>query len=292
VSPLRLRALLAIADHGSVAAAARSERTNRTVIRRRVAQLSEELGVPLIETQGFRTELTPAALSVLKPARELVRRSQELRGLFERSRRLIGHYRFAAPLGLPPVMMARARALMSRTLPDATLELVVCHDPVSLLGTEADFAFAYGPVLPEGPWRTTAVARIDERLIAAPEYLAKHGTPRTLDDLAQHRILVWRRPGASARTVPLRGGGAHRVNPWLVGNDAWLLHRCADDGEGIVLVSVGPLPDGAARSDMVHVLPDVVHRDCTLQVVVPTGAFSLPRLRTLWSAVRSLIAEI
>lgn len=289
--PLRLQALLAVAETGSIAAAARREGTGRAVIRRRLEELGNAIGAPLTTRAGLRVELTPAGEAIVGPAQALIAQTEGLRRLFEQRDTPVGHYRVAGPLGLAPPVTTRVRRLARQVLPGATFELITDPDPISLLETDADFALAFGPILPPGPWKTTRLITMNERLVATPEYLAKHGTPRHLDDLDDHQLVVWRRPGHGARSLPLSDGGSHPVTPWLVSNDSWFVWNTALGHEAICLLPYGPLPDPASRAELVPVLDGVVHRRCTLQAVFPAGSMSLPRLRTVWRLVRAVVAE-
>jgi DNA-binding transcriptional LysR family regulator len=76
-------------------------------------------------------------------------------------------------------------------------------------------------------------------LVAAPDYLDKHGRPRTLNDMEDHAALCYRGAQGVAPWLCLRDGGeAVPVprRPVLVTNNGLLLLQAALEGEGMALL--------------------------------------------------------
>src|SRR5690606_29839796 len=84
--------------------------------------------------------------------------------------------------------------------PEVRLLVDLNDDYVDLLSGSFDMAVRIG-VLPESSLVATRLAPNRRVLCAAPEYLARHGEPRDLQDLERHRLLtagpqiMWRMEG-------------------------------------------------------------------------------------------------
>ena len=122
-------------------------------------------------------------------------------------------------------------------------------------------------------------------LCAAPDYLKKHGTPKTPADLAQHRCLPYAPAPRRATKMALNGpGGEHviRVTGPLASNNGDMLQCAATDGLGIALLPtfiVGPdLQTGALQT----VLPDYTPAELGIYAVYPPN-------RQLAAKVRAFI---
>lgn len=118
-----------------------------------------------------------------------------------------------------------------------------------------DIAIRYGLnqdanyiALPLAPWNRRV-------LVAAPAYLARHGRPRTPDELLQHDCLLYLQHNRvfdkwqlGNRTIQVRGP--------LVSDDADVVRRWALEGEGIVYKSWLDVSANIAAGELEVLLPD------------------------------------
>src|SRR5258705_404820 len=103
-------------------------------------------------------------------------------------------------------------------------------------GSRNDSAFACCDA-PHAPWPSRTLARTSDVAVAAPAYLAAHGTPRKTRDLRAHRCLVgFTREGAPQAHWPKKGGGKFSVSGSFVSNDITLLIEAAERGLGIAVL--------------------------------------------------------
>lgn len=75
----QLRALEAVAHHGTFAAAAAALRKRHTAVLYAIRTLEEQVGLALLDRSGYRTRITSAGERVLTHARKLLSAEQELR---------------------------------------------------------------------------------------------------------------------------------------------------------------------------------------------------------------------
>ncbi|SDS03328.1 DNA-binding transcriptional regulator, LysR family [Brevibacterium sandarakinum] len=112
----RLRALAAVAEHGTVTAAATALNFTPSAVSQQIGQLAHDLGTELLEHQGRRVHLTPAALILLTHANtiqaqweqaraELAATTDSLRGTL----RICGVSSAIAALAAPATTCLQAR---------------------------------------------------------------------------------------------------------------------------------------------------------------------------------------
>lgn len=289
MNPVRLRTLLAVAETGSINRAAKRMGCSRAAAARLLEELAAEVGTDVVTVSRRGASLTAAGQSLAARAPALIQRAAALQRELISPGELPGLFRFALPIGLAPPMVSRICTFGAKLFGRWHHRIDTFEDPLAALRTgTVDLALVLTEV-EEGPWLTSRVTTLSEHLAAAPSYLAQHGEPKSLGALAQHRLLVWQRPGRSPGELPLLDGGRHPVVPFLTGNDAWLLHGMAERGTGIACTLWGPLEDHERLGPKpVRILGDVVGRPCPLHVVLREGA--APRLswRALLNSARAL----
>lgn len=272
-----IRALLSLQTHGSLPRAAASLSVSQGTLRGRLRALEDEVGVALLRRAGRSLTLTPAGLELARGGRELI---GEATAAIERvatgTQELIGSYRVAIPIGLPPAIAvmvlryghSRHPKLRSRILPVAR--------PLALLPDDADIAVTFEPRPTEGAWLSARIMEVKEGLFASPHYLAREGTPRCLEDLERHSLFSWTPPGQAAEEWVLWAGGRAVVNLSHGSPDAGLIRQCALAGLGIARFPMGAIPDpDTAPGSLVPVLPELVGQTLPVQVVMPDS----PRMR-------------
>ena len=74
------------------------------------------------------------------------------------------------------------------------------------------------------------VLSMRQHLIASPAYLERHGTPRSIAELAKHDVLAWTPPGESVAKLVTRSGTRLPLKPTMTSTDIHLLHESAHFG--------------------------------------------------------------
>lgn len=284
-----LRAFLAVVESGSFVSAATLLRSSRASVRRRVDELEASVGTALLSRSEQGATPTRAGELLAKRGRDILRETSSIVASVREVASSAGTLRVALPVGLPPKLLSLCFASVRAAQPSLRLHIRFAEDPVALLLHDIDVAMTFGDAPTEGPWVTRVVVRVPQRLLASPAYLASRGTPRTLDDLTRHELLVWDGPERVASSLPLRGGGTVGVTPLVVSSDLHALRVLASDGLGIAYVVDGGLPvDVAAGAELVPVLDDLVGRERALRVVMPTGLSEMPRILAALELLRAM----
>ena len=215
------RSFLAALREGSLSGAARSLGLTQPTVARHVDQLETALEASLftrsphgLAPTAVATRLAPHAEVMASAAEALVRAAAGDETTLSGVVRVTASEVIGAEV-LPPIL----RDLRAQN-PGLVLEVVLSNASADLLRREADIA-----VRMTRPTQKALVARragdIMLGLYAHPDYLARHGTPQRLDELAGHAIIGFDQDIGAARLVEAHGlpmprdGFAYRVDNQL-----------------------------------------------------------------------------
>jgi DNA-binding transcriptional LysR family regulator len=289
-----LRAFLSVVEAGSFLAAAEALGVSRTTLRRRVGALEARAGVPLIESTQQGALLTEAGRVLAGQGQRIVQEASALvRAIREVGDSPSGVLRVVLPVGLPPHVLTPLFAALRATYPRLRVQAGFSNDPIGEPLVDIDLVVHFGEDTPRGPWLSHVLLRVRERLVASKEYLERRGTPRCLEDLANHELFAWHRPGEDARLWPTRKGTTFTVEPTLVATDIHFVRQCCITGLGIGLVPDVMVPDpGLAADALIPVLPDVVGRELPVRVTVPQVLSEIPKIQMVLRQLRSFVQEL
>lgn len=261
-----VRSYLAVLEHGSLQAAARSLRKSQPTIGRHIEDLEKQWGVVLFERTARGLLPTAVALQLRATARSMEEGALQLaRTLSGVQTQTAGTVRITASVPVANMILPGVLAGMRLALPDIQVELVASNAVSNLLRREADIAIRM--VRPD---QSTLVARkigdVDLLVCAHARYLERCGVPATPPELLQHTLI-----GSDADTA-IRDGFA--AMGWPVGPEIFSL-RCDDFMVQWQAVRAG-LGIGFAASYMLRSDPQVVP--------VLAGQLNIPPL-PMWLAV-------
>lgn len=181
---------LRVLDQGSISAAARGMDISTAVASQRLKRLERNLGVRLLHRTTRRLHATPEGLALAEQGRALVedldaltsglrRGASDIAGTLRITMSAAFGQHYVSPL-LPEFLARYPRVRLSVNLSDQLVDLI---------GAGYDLAIRIGQLED-----STLVARrlaSNQRLIcASPDYLRRHGTPTTPQDLATHECLL------------------------------------------------------------------------------------------------------
>ncbi|WP_439369972.1 LysR substrate-binding domain-containing protein [Bradyrhizobium sp. DASA03120] len=178
-----------VAATGSLSGAARAMGLSQTMVTKHVASLETRLGTKLFHRTTRRLSITEAGRSYLEAAERILADMEAADAAIALERvEPRGLLRVNVPVVFGTRQIAPAIAEFSAAHPEVTVELGLNDRLVDLAEEGWDLAIRIGSLRD-----SSMVARklAPNRLVvcAAPSYLASHGTPRTVADLAGHNCL-------------------------------------------------------------------------------------------------------
>jgi DNA-binding transcriptional LysR family regulator len=233
VTEARLRSLVALADTGSVRAAARRLYVTESAVSAAVAALTRDLGVPLVRREGRGVRLTPAGAVYAGYARQVLGLLEEgraaARGAADPGR---GPLRLAAVTTAADELLPELLAAFRARWPDVELALEVGSRRQvwsSLAAHEADLVLAGRP--PADVAATVLATRPNELVVVgAPDVAAGFALART--------PWVMREPGSGTRATAEAYLAEREVAPprLVLGSNGAVIAGAAA-GLGVALVS-------------------------------------------------------
>lgn len=229
-----------LVKHGNLSMAARAMGLTPAALSKRLALLEKRLKVRLIHRTTRSFQLTPAGQVYFEKGRAILEAMESLVQTMMRSAELpVGKLRVNAPLNFGRVRIAPAISAFAREYPDLEVELMLSDHPLDMAEAEIDVSIRLGELANSG-LRARRLASNRRHLCAAPGYLERHGTPRTLEDLARHQCIVVRRDDTPYGIWSFKRGETVenvRVQGQLSCNDGEVALNWALDGHGIMMRS-------------------------------------------------------
>lgn len=172
-----------VAESGSFSAVAKERGVGQPAVSKLIAALEADLGTELLHRNTRSTSLTEAG-------REFYQSAQRILEDFEGATSRIGHGQ-TAPKGLVRVgvpasfarlhMVTKLAAFFER-YPEITIEFGASDSPATLIEDGFDLSI-YSGDLPDSGLVARRFAQTLIILVATPQFVTRHGLPRTIDEL-------------------------------------------------------------------------------------------------------------
>jgi len=184
-----LRFFLVTTQKGSLAKAASHIGVTQPTVSRRIEGLEERLGVRLFDRLSSGVALTVEGESILDAAKLIEEKVLEIQlNVSGLDKRMEGKVRVSVTDGFASYWMAPRLHTFQELYPNIEFELLCSVQPADALKWETDIAIQFRR--PSGAdLVATRVATFHFIPWASSEYLARHGTPRSAEDLLNHRLL-------------------------------------------------------------------------------------------------------
>ena len=228
----------AVIDAGSFSGAAARLGQTPSGVSRAISRLEQQLGMTLMHRTTRRLDLTEEGAWLLTRARRVLAEllDTEAEAAARRSQPA-GLVRVNAATPALDHLLAPLVPAFLDAYPLVQLELASGETVIDLIEERADMAIRIGP-LPDSTLNARRLGSSRLRVMAAPSYLARHGAPAGVADLARHRLLGFSAP-ASLNTWPLahENGEGWPVTPAVSASSGETVRHLALGGAGIACLS-------------------------------------------------------
>jgi len=245
-----------VAERGSFTRAAKSLGLPASTVSRRIQELETSLGAALVHRTTrvvSLTELGTLYLDHIRPAVAALNYADEL--VSANSEQPSGILKITASPDYGRVCVAPVLTQFSAAYPEIVLDIEFTDQVSNLANNEVDLAIR-ATALP--PPRAVARKLTDNQFVlaASPRYIETHGRPTTLDELKQHKALLYRRPMGllhwQAKTAA--GWEELRLNLAFASNQGDALLEQALAGTGIALLAKWGVADKIADGGLVRIV--------------------------------------
>jgi len=254
----KLRIFHAAADAGSFTHAGEALGLSQSAVSRQVSALEHDLKAPLFHRHARGLILTEQGELLYRTAHDVFMQLESVRTRLTDSReKPRGELKVTTTLALGTTWLTPRLREFVELYPDIHLQMILDDGELDLSMRQADVAIRLRqPVQPDLIMRRLFTVHF--HVYASPEYLKRHGTPRTIADLDKHNIVTFGEPSPSyfreinwLETIG-RPEGDPRI-PVLQINTTHGIRRAVDAGIGIAVLPDYLIDQG---SSLVLLLPE------------------------------------
>lgn len=264
---------------GSMSLAARSLGLSPAVISKRIKRLEDQLGTRLLQRTTRQISLTEAGQGFHERVLTVLAGLEEAEAFAAgRSSEVRGTLKISAPTSFGRMHIAPHLKRFMNTHPDLAIHLVLSDEFTDIVAGGFDLAIRIAE-LTDSSLVARRLAPVRRILCAAPDYIAEHGTPETIEDLRHHRCLpahnhdAWRLEGPEG-VLSIRPEGM------LITNSSEVIREAVIAGLGIALRSTWDIGPELKAGRLVQVLPAYEgSHNVTLSAVYPSRQFLPAKVR-------------
>ena len=275
-----LHTFVHVVESGSFSAAAQRLDVSKSLVSRKVSQLESHLGTQLLFRTTRRINPTDAGQDLFSKCERLFssleEAEQSVQNLEDVPR---GHLRIVCTDLLGERYISLAAVRFSRLYPQLKVDVHVTSRLVDLVAEGYDLAVRYGR-LTDSSLKARKVFEMPHVVCASPEYFARNGMPRRIEDLKRHNCLVatfdpcttWRfRADGRIIDVDLEGN-------WR-SNNASALTTAAVEGLGICRLPQLYLRDHLRAGRLVAVFDEYQYEAFPVWLVYPGTRYVPAKVR-------------
>ncbi|HVL75224.1 MAG TPA: LysR family transcriptional regulator, partial [Noviherbaspirillum sp.] len=226
----QIEAFVCAVEKGSLARAALEQKVTPVMLGRRIDALEKRLGVKLMHRSTRHLSLTEEGTVFLDHCRKLLGDLERAEHMVSEGRhKATGHLVVSAPAAFGRKHVAPHAPAFVAANPGVRISFNLTDRVVDLVREGYDVGIRIGGAI-DPNFVAVKLAGNRRVVCASPTYLARHGVPRTLQDLDRHNCLAFNLQGGQQRGWYFQHNGRPvtvKVNGNLDCNDGELLHRWA-----------------------------------------------------------------
>ncbi|MFP8965719.1 LysR family transcriptional regulator [Pokkaliibacter sp. CJK22405] len=186
---IAMQSFCKVTESNNFAAAAREMNLSPAQISKQISALESHLGVRLLNRTTRKVTLTEAGQAYYQKCRPILQDINTLEAsVSEFGNKAKGLIRVTAPVDFGGMYLMEPVAAFQNAYPDVSIELHLSDERLNLIERGMDVAIRIGD-LKDSSLVAKRLAQSERAYLASPEYLKKHGEPKTPEDLAHHQVL-------------------------------------------------------------------------------------------------------
>lgn len=269
-----MQIFIAAVDEGSFAAAARRFKLSAAMAGKHVSAIESDLNVRLLQRSTRRLSLTDAGERYYERCKVILEVLEDAnREASDVQKTPKGLLRVAAPVAFGAMHLGRIVSRYLEQFPEVSLDVVLEDKYADLLENRIDVAIRVGRF--EDPTLVTRrLTPCRMVLCASPEYLKKHGTPETPDDLSRApRLAFSQAVSAGDWTIYDAQGRPHSIEGpcRMTANNIQLLLESVLAGTGIAYGPNFVFGEHIKQGKLIKLLPAYRTTELTIQAVYPSA---------------------
>ena len=252
-----LTVFVQVVENGSFSRAAKQLTMANSAVSRVVKRLEEKLGVNLINRTTRQLRLTEEGSQyfrrVQKILQEMASAEAEMLAVHEVPQ---GILRVDSAMPMVLHLLVPLAAKFNERYPHIQLSLVSSEGYINLIERKVDIALRAGE-LDDSGLRARHLFDSHFRVVASPEYLAKHGTPQSTEDLANYQCLGFTEPTFLNTWAVLDvKGNPYKISPHFTASSGEILRSLCLSGCGIACLSDFLVDNDIAERKLIPLLAE------------------------------------
>ena len=272
-----------VAETGSMSRAAEALDLSNAAASRHVSALEERLGARLVERNTRRLYLTDTGQEFFSRAKGILAELKDAESAVNAtSMKPTGVLRISASLSFSLHHVAPLLREYTQRYPDVTVHIESANRYLDIIDNNIDVAIRTREIEPDSNITIRRLAETRRILTASPRYLAQYGTPKALDDLRQHKMLIYTHSNNPNNLRFTRDGQTSTitVKGLLDANDGQILRVAALDGLGILVQPTYIVYDDIVAGRLVPVLDEWDLPRLTVNLAYPSRKHLSAKVRT------------
>lgn len=286
---LAMRAFRRVVERNSFYKAAEDLAVTPAALSKQIKQLETRLATVLIARTTRTMSLTEAGQLYYQEACRLLGEFDALEQTVAASvQQVSGTLRINAPLSFGLMVLSPLLPQFMQRYPELQVELTLDDRVLDVVAAGFDLSLRIRRHLPDSSLSARSLGEVQQRICAAPAYLAQYGTPKTVAQLQHHQCLAYslaEKPGHWHFTLGEENLSV-AVNPRLTANNSLMLRDMIGAGLGI-----GSLPSFVADPEiaagrLVRLFPDFSSEAHQVFAVYPTRRHVQHKVRLFTDFIR------
>ena len=280
----QMTAFVRAVETGGFSAAAREMGLTPSALSKLVTRLEDRLGARLLQRTTRRLQLTAEGEMFYARARPILAALGEAEAeVAEAGASPRGLLRLYCGSAFGMHQLAPAIPRFQQRHPEVEIDITISDQPLGAMEEGVDLAIRIGP-LDESSLVARRICNLERVICASPSYLARHGTPRTPDDLQQHNCLSITALPALRRWPFDTDDGIRVVHVGgnVAANNAETVLQLAVAGVGITRLTDVVVSDAIRSGALMPILTDWHHVEpVPLFATYPSGRNLSPKVRAM-----------
>jgi DNA-binding transcriptional LysR family regulator len=246
-----------VAQAGSLSAAARALGLTPSAVSRIIARTEQRIGTRLLLRTTRAITLTAEGEAYLRGARRILADMDEVEQAIASQGVPRGRLRVSASLAHGRLAIVPLVTAFTARYPEILVDLTLGDEVVDILAGQADVAVRFGH-LPDSPLSARCIGETGQVIVASPQYLERHGTPKQPEDLSEHNCLRFNFRRAAPDWPFCRDGRdfSLKISGTIACSSGEALAQMARLGAGIARIGAFTVVDEIERGELVPLLED------------------------------------
>ncbi|MEH6443680.1 MAG: LysR family transcriptional regulator [Oceanospirillaceae bacterium] len=272
---------LAVVESGSFTIAAELLGIPKANVSRKVSRLEQVLGVILLERSTRSQHLTEVGRRYLihcKRIHEELDLAQVT--VSETTSSYKGVLKIGVSVAAGQQILKPAIASFLRQYPQIDIQLNLTNERVDLIKEGFDMLIRVGN-LDDSQLIAKRLGSAQRKLYASPDYIINNSSPKNIDDLCQHNILMMSMHNYENKLELTSGKNKKiiHISPRLLVNDFSIVKQALIDGEGIAVLPEYMCLEELSSNKLINILPDWGMPSVDLYALYPQHRVKIPKVK-------------